>query len=419
MKYELELPRFWFAMLALLLLAFIAVAPPAAAQATSQTQANPQTQPQPACPPPSTSTDKSATTAAASTVTKAANSISNLGSIFGKKKVAQDADKTANVAGGCDATVNNAATAAGAVAGTASVAASGPKSSSTEPAAAPAPTPSSSAATQPANIPVATQPQAASAPYTPPSGAPAAPAGPLDPSKLPDISGLHLGITMPDAKAVLQKIYPGLRIDAMGGSAMGPQHQVFTGLFRVQGNNDAAAVDFTMPPNPQVVWHMTRAVPQPHVAHNVLVAALRQKYGKEAVAIGNASRLSSNDSDIVQMWWVFDERGQTVPEVKLINSSPFGCGGGAFMGATGGSPHFYDGLMSSDTGGLSSYCAGTYVGVIAAMSNQAILDSVTLDIVDLPLAVRSAKATDAWSKAESDKARQQEIQKSNQVKPAL
>jgi hypothetical protein len=425
MKPKLELPRFWFAMLALSLFASIAAAHSAAAQASAQTQpaaapASAQTPPNCTTPPASpTSTDKGVETAA-STVSKAANSISNLGSIFGKKKTAQNAGQVANVAGGCDAKVNAAATAAGSVAGTASSASgSGANSSS---AASPA-TSTSAASAQPANSNASPQPQSGSAPFVPPPAATAAFVGPLDPSKMPDISGIHLGMTMPDAKAALQKLYPNARIDALNGGVIAPPSLSVVGLFRVQGDNtghDQSAVDLTMPPNPQVVWHMGRIAPQPHVAHNVMIAALRQKYGKETLATGAAQAPTTDDSATYQMWWVFDERGQLVSGVKFINGSPFGCGIGGFLNNSTGTPFdYYRGLMSPTTGGLSTYCASSYVAVVATMSPQPILDNIVLDMVDLALAVRSAKATDVWSKAQYDKARQQDQQKSNQVKPVL
>jgi len=283
MTFELELPRFQFVLLALVLLACIAVPCTVAAQATSQTQ------PQPACPPPATSE-----------VSKAANSISNLGSIFGKKKAAQNAGQVANVAGGCDAKVNTATPDVGTIGGTTVATGSAANSSS----AAPTTTLSSSAAAQPTSAPTSSKAQRTAAPYVPPSDAPAAFTGPLDPSKLPDISGIHLGMNLEDAKAALQKLYPNARIDVMNGVFLGPQHVSFVGLYRVQRDStglDQAQLDFTATPNPQVVSHMTRIAQQPHVAHNVLVAALRQKYGKETYATGPAQGRDTNDSEIMQM----------------------------------------------------------------------------------------------------------------------
>jgi Tol biopolymer transport system component len=119
MKSELELPRFRFRSLALAitLLIISVMAPSASAQPNQQAQAAPQAQAQPACTPPAASTgDQSKAAAAESGVSKAANSISSIGSIFGKKKPSPTADKVVNAAEGCDATVNNAVAAAQTVA---------------------------------------------------------------------------------------------------------------------------------------------------------------------------------------------------------------------------------------------------------------------------------------------------------------
>ena len=258
---------------------------------------------------------------------------------------------------------------------------------------------------------------------TPNAQIPAAPAAGLDPSKLPDISGIHLGMPVADAKVALQKLYPNARIDAMNGIGLGPHNVSTVGMYRVEGDNtgyNQAAVEFTAPPNTQVVWHVARNSHQPHVAHANLVSVLRQKYGKETYATDGWGAATSNDSAMAQMWWAFDEQGQLVSGANIISGSPFGCGMGLFVNqTTGTSSAFYPSLMTSDTGGLSSYCASSYVGVVATMANQPIIDSLSLDIVDLALAVRSAKASDAWSKAEIEKAHQQNLQKSNQVKPQL
>jgi hypothetical protein len=112
MKSELEFARFWFRLLAVVFFGTAVVVPSASAQANAQTQAASSTQAQPACTPPAASGDQTKTAAAESGVSKAENSISSIGSIFGKKKPSPTADKVANVAGGCDPTVNNALAAA-------------------------------------------------------------------------------------------------------------------------------------------------------------------------------------------------------------------------------------------------------------------------------------------------------------------
>lgn len=243
----------------------------------------------------------------------------------------------------------------------------------------------------------------------------AAPSGRLDPAKLPDISGLHLGVSLVEAKAVMQKWYP-RGVAVTNGGPFGPQHQTPVGTFRATADGgDEAGVDLTMPPNAQVVWHVSRRLPQPKVAHNVLVAGLRQKYGKETYAAGPGG-MTTDDNRIQQMWWVFDEQGHLASQSKIINATPFGCG--SFYNADG-SFYSYQKITLGQDDGLSTYCHSSYVGVQATMSNDPILNDIYLDIVDLPLMVRSAKATAAWANGMNDKARQQELEREKQTKPQL
>jgi hypothetical protein len=62
-----------------------------------------------------------------------------------------------------------------------------------------------------------------SAPWTPPSNAPSVSSGSIDPAKLPDIGGIHLGMPIEQAKAALQKLFLGQRIaPGMGGPSVAP-----------------------------------------------------------------------------------------------------------------------------------------------------------------------------------------------------
>jgi hypothetical protein len=243
--------------------------------------------------------------------------------------------------------------------------------------------------------------------------------GVLDASKLPDISGLHLGISLAESTALMKKMYP-RGVGQTNGGPFGPQNQTAVGVLRAQGDGrDAAGVDLTMPPNPQVVWHMARDLVQPNVAHNVLVAGLRQKYGKETYATGPGGPVT-DDSQIQQMWWVFDEQGHLIPQAPIIKGVPFGCGGTYFNVTTGVSFSYYRAIMSGgNPDSLPTICASSYVGVVATMSNQPILMDLNMDIVDLPLLTRSAAATGAWVKGQDDKARQENLQRSQQQKPQL
>jgi hypothetical protein len=258
----------------------------------------------------------------------------------------------------------------------------------------------------------------AEAQFQPPASADA-PVGAPDSSKLPDIGGIHLGMTMPEAKAALQKAYPAARIDAMNGGALGPQHQSAVSSFRVQGDNtghNQTGVDLTYPPNAQVVWHVARTSPQ-QVARGTLIAALREKYGREAFALDGESKPTANESAISEMYWLFDEQGKHLTATTLLNGSPYGCAAAASTFTTTGTPaDFYLGVASNRGGTPTGYCAASYVGVHVAFGAGDILPGFSSDVVDLPLMVRSSMVTDAWAKGVTQKAYQDSVDKSKQAK---
>jgi hypothetical protein len=337
------------------------------------------------------------------------NAAKQLGSIFKKKRAStptasgNPCPAPAASAPAADTSVNAPAPAPGA-----SVANFTPAG-----AAQPA-TSSPSAGAQPSAAPNAGSGQV----WSPPSGnaAAAAPTGSADLSKFQDISGLRLGMSLADATAVMKKLYP-RGVGQMNVGPFGPQHVSKVGVLRAQGDGrDAAAVDLTGPPNAPIVWQISRNLIQPKVAHNVIVASLRQKFGKETYAATSGGRPITDDSQILQMWWVFDEQGHLVPQAQIIRGSPFGCGS---YYSTDGSEHLYLDFAAGKDEGLPTYCTSSYVGVQAMMSADPILTDLYMNIVDLPLMVRSAKASGAWAKTLDDKARQEELQREKQAKPVL
>jgi hypothetical protein len=173
-------------------------------------------------------------------------------------------------------------------------------------------------------------------------------------------------------------------------------------------------MDLTLPPNSQVVWHVLRNVPQPHVARAVLLAALRQKYGKETLATTGVQGIATTDDAVDSLWWVYDEQGHLQSSTKLLRGSPYGCAAG--WGAGGGAAD-YMGVAAGR--GPDGWCATSYVALNALIGHLPILTSVQLDMVDTPLLMRSAQATAAWARGLTDKAQQQQVQQSNQVKPQL
>ena len=340
------------------------------------------------------------------------NAAKQLGSLFKKKR----ASTPAASANPCPAPAASAPAAAASVNAPAPAATPVAPAANSTPAAPEQPaTASASADAEPSTAPNAGSGQA----WTAPSGngtAAAAPADPADLSKFPDISGLRLGMSLADAAAVMKRLYP-RGVGQTNVGPFGPQHVSKVGVLHAQGDGrDAAAVDLTGPPNAPIAWQISRNLIQPKVAHNVIVDSLRKKFGKETYATGPAQRPITDDSQIQQMWWVFDEQGHLMPQARMINGTPFGCGS---YYNTDGSEHVYLDFARGNAEGLPTYCTSSYVGVQATMSTDPILTDLYISIVDLPLMVRYAKASGAWAKTMDDKARQQDEQRANQLKPVL
>ncbi len=157
----------------------------------------------------------------------------------------------------------------------------------------------------------------AQAAYTPPTPVPAAPAGGIDASKLPDIEGVHLGMTIPQALAVLKPLYPtspayGITGDwgkFQGTSVPAWQARVVATanplVIANQGaSSDTVTVTFSTPPNQQVAISMDRTVGYPTGKYPAVAnveAALIQKYGANPIMMGPD-----------WLGWIFDEQGKPV-----------------------------------------------------------------------------------------------------------
>jgi hypothetical protein len=255
----------------------------------------------------------------------------------------------------------------------------------------------------------------ASAPWSPPGDTPAAPAGSADFAKLPQITSLGIGLPIGEALALEQKLHPG-RIVNQGHTGPDAKHSFVETLgVALDSSGYVTRIDLTGPPEAQVAWHVGRQLAQPHVARTVVLAALRQKYGHETVAIGHsATEPETSDDKIVVAWWLYDEQGHLLTSAKLLAGSPYGCAGTA---PDMTSEYSYMGVVLGR--GPTGWCAASFVGLSANLGSQPITDRVLLDLVDTPLLMRSAQATNAWMHGMQNQAQQQQIQRSKQVQPAL
>lgn len=299
-----------------------------------------------------------------------------------------------------------------------------PASTSTQPEAA---QPGSAAATSATSA----DPQGAAAPWTPPSdtstGMVAAPSGPLDPSKLPDVAGIHIGATSTEITPILQKLHAG----APSATAGPPLQTQANGKYLPSGvllsaslapspslASDNFQMEYTFEPNkPQTVYFMWRGFNygEHPIAKQVIVDALRQKYGKETQATSNSSL------GITAMVWLFDEQGHVVytpPNAPATNGTPFGCQGDY---ASGDGLNLYLNMMRNDVNNqlpAATYCDSLIVLHVAldGVSEVGVTRTVLLDSA---LLRRSAIALGEGQKAEAAKQNQIDLQKANQAKPSL
>jgi hypothetical protein len=435
-------------------------------------------------------TAQGAASKAGSAVSSAANTLSNLGSLFGKKKAAANAGQVANAAGGCDPRINDMASKAGMVAGATAAANQNTSQLNTAVAQAPAqqnlqaydpqpavsPTadqsapvgqtaanpgdlavgsysktkqaqlkrdqqklqrqagkpggdPTKSATQQVASVGAASAVSAStqgqsSEPWTPPteSGTPATRVAPthLDSTKMPDIIGVHLGMDPKEAVSIVRGHYPKNLLTPYDNNMSTFPSPVFQGAYINPATNFQDEFNFltTLPPDKQVVWKVRRITKGMHINRETLLAALRTKYGKESVATGNDPRAPINgDAQVTQMLWLFDEAGRHIPVPYSNAFIAMDCGADTPAGPGGG---YLLNEAHGEQSRVNGWCASSYVGVKVYIGHtEPIVETVMTEMIDLPLALRTSHSTAAWYRAESERARKADLERSKQAKPVF
>jgi len=264
---------------------------------------------------------------------------------------------------------------------------------------------------------------------------PSKPAGPLDPMKLPDIQGIHPGMTVAQATQVITKAAPGTRIPWYNSPMLIPTSSIVVGhaasqvtvqydWVEVGGGAKNYRLELSMeatrPPNQEHVWHIGLRIQLQHINRAVLLEAMRKKYGKELFATDMDGQLIHDDSRINNLWWAFDEQGHPKsPAPALVNGTPNGCGEPGY-GLTS-LARYGSGGGTASSAGKDSAPGCMWVGVHASIPSGAgeIISYYFLSLWDAPLSVREFKATDAWLDVQLEKARQESLQKSKEAKPTL
>jgi hypothetical protein len=294
-----------------------------------------------------------------------------------------------------------------------------PPAAAAAPAAAPGAQPAGTAA------PADQGTQGAAAPWSPgdsaaPQSAPKAATataftGTLDPAKLPDVVGVHVGMPIDEALAILKKLHGG-NVNVVSAGNPINYTRVNYQLNVNPPAGDSFQVDYTFPPGVQRVADVTHGSQYyPPVSHTNMLEGLRAKYGKETLAIaGPMPAKPGEDARITQMYWLFDENGKPIAPGPVTNMAPYGCT----------QDHYGVGYATMVNASMQNrlpaptFCDSLII-LTVAFSNEETVGLSQTTIIDNGLLLRSVKATGNYQAELAKKQHEQQLQQSNQAKPTL
>lgn len=242
----------------------------------------------------------------------------------------------------------------------------------------------------------------------------------------PDIAGLRIGMPLREAFTILQTAHPGAKLGTYPIDIPGIGKPVLEGFSfgyaSLAPQAERVVVDVTPPPNQQVVWKVRRYLAQQKIYRANVLSSLREKYGKETAT----SPAVANDQQIRDMWWVLNEQGRPEklppPGVhwqtgdQLVND----CARTFVTGDPGGSwfaPNNLEGqLKNLDS---SEWCKLSGVALHASVPTTDIVETLYVEMFDVPLAVRSGSAEMRFVNDVGKRQQQQQIDQSKQARPKL
>lgn len=221
----------------------------------------------------------------------------------------------------------------------------------------------------------------------------------------PDLLGIYPGMPASAARAQLQK-----RSSTVYVRSASPADSGFGLNIPDLKNPEGTNVNLTLAPNDPTVWWITRSQSYyqgsggPPLMLNTVLTALREKYGKETMT-------HDQGGGGLYVFWLFDQSGKL-----LATADPTlqGCNSGQF------SLYMRNGLPQAPTP-VEQACFKSYFGVKAGFNSAAdgMLNSYTVELVNLPYAYRAAMNTANAKKAADQKAQQELIKRGDQNKPSF
>ena len=133
----------------------------------------------------------------------------------------------------------------------------------------------------------------------------------------PDVIGVRPGMSVEEALAIVKRHNPQLGVYPRPGMSLLPGTQFVDGVnTRTDNQSEDIELSVAMAPNPKVVWGITRSVSYPPDARPTvanIIAALRQKYGKEDGTLQSAASAQVVGVELLDAFWVFDDAGKRAP----------------------------------------------------------------------------------------------------------
>jgi hypothetical protein len=216
----------------------------------------------------------------------------------------------------------------------------------------------------------------------------------------PDLLGIYPGMPGPAARAQLQKHSSTINVLTLS--------QASTGFgMTIPQNRDMITVYLTQEPNDPFVWLIERSqtLDQANpMSKDALLAALRQKYGKETLTWDKGG-------GGLYLYWIFDQSGKllaTADERLKV------CNGSSFVTYIGRGPE--NGSTDLAT------CYRSFFAVTAALNlleDNSQLQGYNVELVNLPYAIAAATVSMNANNKAADQARRDQENKANQNKPTF
>jgi hypothetical protein len=248
------------------------------------------------------------------------------------------------------------------------------------------------------------------APWTPPADeqAPAF-AGPVDPSKLPDIAGVHIGIPKEDVAALIHKTFPEAAVQPIGRIEQG--YGVWIAISAKMPASEKIYFENVLPPAKGQLYYINRysTFAEPMSQKNYLDAA-HKKYGPEtAVRVGNGFRT---------LWWLSDEQGHPVKpaEAKGEFQSPYGCDVNVNTGGSG-----FSAVVSQYVSNQlppATFCDSLVILYVQIPETELISAAASV-LLDRAMLRREAVNDGKAQQAAQQQKNKDLLQKANQVKPNI